>query len=101
MAVKSGKDGKVRMGSSDFAEVTNWTFNANPNLKEYASSSTSGHVAQVKGQFSGTVEFDVIIDGNDDILDRIKPGDSVTLLLREDATREWSVPALVGEISTE
>lgn len=89
------------MGSSDFADVTNWTMNVSANLKEFASSSTSGHVKQVKGQFSGTVEFDVLIENDDDILDRLVVGDTVTLLLNEDPTRQWSVPALVSEISTE
>ena len=95
MAVESGKDGKIMIGGSDIGDIKNWKFTRNANNKSYASSRTAGHTKVVKGVKSGTVSFELVLDPDDPIEDRINEGDDVTLLLYRDASRYWSVPVRI------
>lgn len=101
MTVESGKNGKITMGSSDFAEVRNWRFNKTANVKTYASSSTGGHQKTVKGQFAGTISADLLLDPDDAIEERIKIGDQVTLELYRDTTKLYSVPCRINTVDDE
>lgn len=101
MTVESAKTGKIALSGSDFAEVRNWSFSKSANVKTYASSSTSGHQKTVKGMFSGTVSFDVVLDPDDTIEDRIKPGDQVTLTLYRNASDSFSVPCRIASLDDE
>jgi len=98
---KSGKLGKVTMGASDFAHVRNWRFNMTSNNKKYASTSTGGHEKTTKGAFGGSVSFDLVLDHDDRIEERIKVGDQVTLLLYTDATNYYSVPVRIASMDNE
>lgn len=101
MTVKSAKHGLLTLGASDIAEVRNirWTLNAN--VKSYASSTTGGHTKTVKGQFSGTISFDVVYDPDDPIEERLKPGDQVTLVAKFDANRNYSLPCRIESLENE
>lgn len=96
---KSGKDGKISLGSSDFACVRNWSLTITSNNPQFGSSCSAGHKSSVGGVKSATVSFEIIVDFEDYIFDRIKPGDSATLLLYEDETRNWSVPVRIDSMS--
>jgi hypothetical protein len=98
---KSAKLGKITMGASDFAHVRNWKLNLTANVKKYATSTTAGHEATTKGAFGGTVSFDLVLDHDDRIEDRIKVGDQVTLLLYTDETKYYSVPCRISSMDNE
>lgn len=101
MTVIGSKDGKIVLGASDIAEVRNWRFAKNSNNKEWASSSTSGHMKNVGGMKSGTVTFDVVYDPDDPIEERMKPGDSVTLILHWENSRKYTVPCRIESMEDE
>jgi hypothetical protein len=101
MAVPSTICGKVTLGSSDFAHITSWRFSKSGNVQTYTSSSGAGHQLTLPGQLSGEVSFDAIYDPADDLYDRIRPNDQVTLLLYVDATRYHSVPCRINDMDDE
>ena len=101
MTVKGAKTGKIIIGSSDLAEVKNWKFGKSGNNKTYNSSSTAGHQKTVAGPKSGSVSFDLILDQDDAIEERIKVGDLVSLELYTDDTRNWIVPARIASVDDE
>ena len=101
MAVESGKNGKIVLGSSDVADVRNWRFAKSGNINSYASSSTSGHSRTVQGMKSGTLAFDVLVDPDEPIEDRLKPGDTATLLLYRNEINHFSVPCRIQSLDDE
>lgn len=98
---KSGKLGKITIGSSDLAHVRNWRLNLTSNNKKYASSGTAGHERTTKGAFGGTVSFDLVLDHADRIEERIKVGDLATLQLYVDETNYFEVPARISSMDNE
>lgn len=101
MATFSGKDGKVRIGSAEVAEITRWTFRTAAANASYASSATGGFRRRVGGvrEGSGTIAFK--LDPADPITDHLNEGQSVTLLLHLDAARYYSVPAVIDALELE
>lgn len=101
MTVKSGKHGKVAIGSSDVNDIRNWKFDMSGNVKTYASSSTSGHQSTVDGNKAGTVSFELVFDQDEDIDNTLKVGDQVTLLLHQDSVRKYTVPVRIDSVGHE
>ena len=101
MAVQPTICAKVTMGSSDFAYVTSIRFNVSGNVQTYTASGASGHQLTLPGHISGELSFDVIYDPADDIFDRIKVNDQVTLVPYVDGTRNWSIPCRISDFSNE
>ncbi len=106
MATISGKDGKVLVGTSDYAELRNWNLTVNSNNPQFGSSSSSGHKKSVAGVKSGTVSFAQILETADAIYESVKPGDAVVLLLYEikdnvavSADRFWTVPVRIESLA--
>ena len=95
---KSGTGGNVQAGGSDLVEIKNWTFTRSSNNPSWASNVSAGYTKRVAGVKDGTVSMEFVYDFADSIEDRIKEGDSVTLLLFSDATRQYSVPAIVDSL---
>src|SRR5437868_3112917 len=94
----SGKNGKVRIGSSDILDCKNWKFSEKSNNSQFGSSSSAGHKKSVAGTKSGSVTFQVAIAAGDLLWDRFRPGDAVTLLLYYDATHSFSVPVRIDDM---
>ena len=108
MATISGKDGKILVGTSDYAELRNWNFTPSSNNPQFGSSSSAGHKKSVAGVKSGTVSFAQVLETVDAIYESVKPGDAVVLLLYEikDNTavspdRFWSVPARIESLAVD
>ena len=101
MSTFSGKDGKVLIGGSALADITHWLLRTMSHNSAYASSSTAGHKKRVPGvkDASGTIAFK--LNTSDPISDDLDEGDSVTLLLYLDATRFYSVPAVIDALKLE
>ena len=99
MATISGKNGKVMIGATALAEITDWTFHATSNNHAYASSSTGGYRRRVPGVKDGSGSIGFKLDPADPITDDFDEGSVVTLLLYLDATHFCSVPAVIDSIS--
>ncbi|MGE3406806.1 MAG: hypothetical protein AB7I37_08335 [Pirellulales bacterium] len=101
MSTFSGKDGKVLIGGTSLADITHWSLRTLSHNSAYASSSTGGHKKRVPGikDASGTIAFK--LNTSDPITDDFDEGSSVTLLLHLDATRYYSVPAVIDAIRLE
>lgn len=98
---KSSKHGKITLGASDFAHVRNWRHSKSSNNKKYASSTSGGHELTTDGPFGGTVSFDLVLDHEDRIEERIGIGDVVTLWLYTDETNYWIVPCRIASMDDE
>jgi hypothetical protein len=98
MATISGKNGKVMIGATALAEITDWTFQASSNNPAYASSSTGGFRKRVAGVKDGSGMIGFKLDPANPITNNFDEGSSVTLLLYLDATRFYSVPAVIDSI---
>lgn len=98
MATISGKNGKVLIGTTALAEITDWTFHTTSVNHAYASSSTGGYRQRVAGVKDGSGSIGFKLDPADPITDDFDEGSSVTLLLYIDATHFYSVPAVVDSI---
>lgn len=99
MAVISGKTGKVLVGATAVVDVTSWKLDLKNNVSKWGGSATGGYKKGVGGTNDGSGSIEGKIDTADEIYDRIAPGDSVTLKLYENATINWSVPAIIGGLS--
>ncbi len=92
----SGKNGLVKIGSTAVAEVTKWSFTKQAGSSRYASSSTGGFKRSVPGVKSGSGEIQFKFDTS--AASPLVEGAAVTLLLYLDATRFYSVPAIVTQV---
>ncbi len=101
MSVISGKDGKVMIGATTLADITFWTLATASNNPAYASSATSGHKKRVAGVKDASGSIQGKLDVADPVTDDFDEGDAVTLLLYIDATRFYSVPAIIDSINFE
>lgn len=82
MATFSGKNGKVKVGQDEVAEVTKWTAEEKTEVHKHASSSSAGWKRAVPGthDISGTVEGKFDNTGTVPF----KKGTSLTLVLATD-----------------
>lgn len=96
-----GKEGTVKIGTTDLPEITKWTFNPQVNLQEYASNKTNGFKRKVCGSKSATGSIEGKWDRSDMITDHFTEGSSVTLLLHMDATNLITAPVIIKSLSIE
>lgn len=97
----SGKDGMVKVGSTKLPSIRKWSLNLKSNNPKFATSDAAGHKVSVAGVKDGEVSFEAVLDTTDVIYSTYKPGTLVTLLLYENATRYWTVPARIESIAGE
>lgn len=98
MATKSGKDGKVLIGATPLASITHWSFRTFANNPAHASSATGGVKTRDPGVKDASGEVTFLLDFTDPITDQLEEGALVTLKLYLDATRFYSVPAIIDVI---
>jgi hypothetical protein len=94
-------DGKVKIGTTTLADITHWTLRTQALLSSYASSATAGYRRRVAGVKEGSGTLDGKLDPDDPISDDFDEGASVTLLLHLDATRFYTVPAVIESFRLE
>jgi hypothetical protein len=101
MSTLSGKDGRVKIGSTTLADITAWSLRTSSHNSAYASSSTAGHRKRVAGvkDAAGRIAFKLNTD--DPLTNDFDVGSAVTLLLHLDATRFYSVPAVIDALRLE
>ncbi len=95
----SGKDGTVKIASTDVAEIRNWKFNPKSNNPRYASNKTSGYKRTVAGVKEGSGSMSGAWDHSIDFLAVVDVGTAVTLKLYTDATHFFSVPSVIDDCS--
>lgn len=89
----SGKSGKVLVGASQVASITEWSLDKEAHISTYYSSDGGGFQQAVVGALkaSGTISFELDVSAAMGIVE----GTSATLKLYVDATHFWSVPAVL------
>ena len=101
MAVETGNTGSVIVGTTDWIEVTKWTFDMKAAVSKWGSNSSSGFKKAVAGtkDGSGTIEVKIDTGGTMDAV----AGASATLLLHTDdsGSNYYSVPAVIASCATE
>lgn len=101
MAGFSGRNGKIRIGSSDLAEITSWSFNPTANNPSWASSTSPGFKVRECGVRDGTVSFEGKYDVTDRINERFQVGDKVIVQLFYNATEFFTAPIIIDGITYE
>ncbi|MDZ4781242.1 MAG: hypothetical protein SGJ19_13390 [Planctomycetia bacterium] len=101
MSVISGKDGKVMIGVTAVANITFWNFSTLAQNPAYASSATAGHRKRLGGVKDGGGVIRGKLDLTDAVTNDVNEGDSVTLLLYLNATKFYSVPAVIDRLQFE
>lgn len=99
MACLSGKSGKIAKGAVLLADITRWRFTTTADNVSYASSATGGYRRQIPGAKHGRGAIAFQLNPLDAITQQLAEGDAVTLLLYVDATRYYSVPAVIETMS--
>lgn len=95
----SGKDGTVKIGSTDVAEIRNWKFNPKSNNPKYASNKTSGYKRTVAGVKEGSGSMSGAWDHAIDFLAVVDVGTSADLKLYTDTTHFFLVPSVIDDCS--
>lgn len=96
-----GKEGTVKIGSTELPEITKWTFKPNVSLQSYASNKTNGFKRKVCGSKDATGTLEGKWDRKDPITDHFQEGDSVILSLHVDDTRTVTVQAFIKSLDLE
>jgi hypothetical protein len=96
MAAISGKNGKVIQGAVDIVDTLGWTLNLISNNPAYASNATAGHKTRVVGVADNNGTFTYAYQGG---AAEITQGQAVTLKLYLNATKFWTVPAVIDSIA--
>jgi hypothetical protein len=109
MAGQSGYTGYVKIGSTNVAEVTKWSFKPTSNNPSWASSTVPGYKRRVAGVKDGGGTIDVKFDRTSMFISVLDVGTEVTLLLYPEVhttgtvvdSKFYSVPAIVDSYSIE
>jgi hypothetical protein len=101
MAVLSGKNGTLFLGSTEITPVVNWKLVTSSNNPDYAANDTGGWKKRVAGvrDASGSLE----IKASDDRNCPVEEGDTPTLALHLDDSGDnyYEVPSIVDKISVD
>lgn len=102
MSAISGKDGTVKIGAVEIAEITAWSFNPTSNNPSFASSSVPGYKRRVAGVKDGSGNFDFKLQDATELA-KFAVGTEVTLVLDVDgsATATYTVPSFIDSVTVE
>lgn len=98
MAVRSSKNGNAKWDDTDIPESRGWTLNKGSDNKPYASSDSAGVMKRVAGHKDSSGSVRAYLDAGTDVEGILVEGDSGTFKLYEDATRFWTVPAIIDSV---
>ncbi len=91
----SGKNGYAKIGATNIAEVTGWSFKPSSNNSAWGSSDSSGYKKRVAGTKDGSGSIEGKYDPSTSFIGVIDVGTEVTLLLYINATKYYSVPSII------
>jgi hypothetical protein len=98
MSLLTGDNGKVLIGAQAVADVTRWLLRTFAETASYASSATAGFRKTHQGNRQGRGHIEFRLDSANPITGDFEEGSAVTLLLHLDATRFYSVPAVIESL---
>lgn len=101
MSLLTGDRGRVLIGAKPVADITRWSLRTRTQAVAYASSATAGYRRQIAGAREAGGEIDFLLNLADAVTGDLNEGSHVTLLLHLDATRTYSVPAVIESLSLE
>ena len=101
MSVITGKDGDVKIGNTQLAEVTSWSFDPEVNVVEYASNKTQGAKRRIAGSKSASGSIEGVFDEDLPIYTQMTEGSEVTLNLIKSPTRKIVVPSVIEKMGFE
>ncbi len=101
MSLETGDDGKVLIGGTPLADITAWSLETTTRAVAYASSTTGGFRKRLPGAKEGRGRIQFKIDVASPLTNQINEGSAVTLLLYLDATRFYTVPAVIDSLQIE
>lgn len=101
MSVITGKNGDVRIGATQLAEITSWTFTAEINILEYASNKTAGVKRKLSGSKMASGALEGVYDPQIPIHTQIQEGSEVTLDLFYTASHKIVVPVVIENLEQE
>ncbi len=101
MPLETGDDGKVLIGGAPLADITAWSLETTTRSVAYASSATGGYRKRLPGVKEGHGRIRFRLDVASPLTNHINEGSAVTLLLYLDATRFYSVPAVLDSLQIE
>lgn len=95
--IDSGKDGSVKIASASVGEILKWTFRKESNVRQFATSESSGSARAVAGSKRGSGSIEGKLDSL--AVSPIIEGTSATLLLYTNGTEKYTVPAIIQNFS--
>lgn len=98
MAFSSGKDGIVKVGSTDM-KVTSWSFNDNSDALEVTNTSSGGFREYIGGLDGGDGSFTAHWDDTNKPTTAMKPGDKVALTLTLITGTSYTFDAIITQIA--
>jgi hypothetical protein len=101
MSLETGDDGKVLIGGTPLADIAAWSLETTTRSVAYASSATGGFRKRLPGVKEGRGRIQFKLDVTSPITNSINEGSAVTLLLYLDATRFYTVPAVIESLQVE
>ena len=101
MSLETGDDGKVLIGGTPLADITAWSLEATSRAVSYASSASGGYRRRLPGVKEGRGRITFKLDVSNPLTNQFDQGSSVTLLLYLDATRFYSMPAVIDSVQIE
>jgi hypothetical protein len=101
MSLETGDDGQVLIGSTPLADITAWSLETVTRAVAYASSATGGFRKRLPGVKDGRGRIQFMLDVASPLTNQLDEGSAVTLLLYLDATRFYTVPAVIDALRIE
>lgn len=101
MAVLSGKNGTLYLGTNEVSPVSNWKLVATSDNPEYAANDTGGWKKRAAGLRDASGSFE--IKAADSQHCPVEEGDAAALKLHVDATGNnyYEVPAIIDKVSVD
>lgn len=100
-AAITGKDGDVKIGSTQVSEVTKWNWSPKVNIFSYASNKTGGAKAKRFGVKEGTGTIEGVWDPDNPPTGLIDIAQYLTTKLYINAVQFWSVPCVTEAITND
>lgn len=98
----TGKDGDAKLGTTQIAEVTKWSWTTKQNIVSYCSNKTGGYKQRKAGVKEGNGTLEGVWDPANPAYSQVPEGiDALTLKLYINATQFWSVTAIIEQFQND
>ena len=91
----------AKFGATTLPHVRSWSLSVVADNPEFGSSSTAGWKGRVVGMRDASGSIECYGDDTERINAILKPQDTGTIELYENATLKWSIPAIIDSVDVE